>query len=391
MRINPVEVNKKRQPSDNSFDPWVEIIAGAIQNNVREVYRFANEAHILFVVKNNAYGLGIRAVGPIVDQMDEIYGYAVVRVDEALALREVGVRKPVLLMGHACQSEAEELIRQDVMLTLFHDNARRQVESLAKKLNRPVPVQLYIETGMNRIGMPYERALPWIEELASSKAVKIMGTYTMTAGAKRGDVSFDDVQLDRFLNVIEQSKKKGIDTGVLHAAPSRMIVKTPASHQLGVVRPGHAVFGGAIYNFDEDGNRIMNLELAFQVKTRVVRVEIVREGEGVSFGHRYIAKVPTWIATIPIGHTDGYPRSGANNAGVLIGGKVYPIIAGGVNANFILVEIGEHKTVNVGDIATVIGTSHPDIAPQAVAEKAGLDSDYSIMTKLNPLLHRKVV
>jgi alanine racemase len=62
-----------------------------------------------------------------------------------------------------------------------------------------------------------------------------------------------------------------------------------------------------------------------------------------------------------------------------------------VNANFILVEIGEHKTVNVGDIATVIGTSHPDIAPQAVAEKAGLDSDYSIMTKLNPLLHRKVV
>lgn len=391
MKTNPVEVNKKRQPSDKSFDPWVEIIAASIRNNVREVYRFANKARILFVVKNNASGLGICDVCPIVDQMDEIYGFAVVRVDEALSLREVGVRKPILLMAHACQSEAEELIQHNVMLTLFHDDAKIEIGRLAKKFNRPIPVQLYIETGMNRIGMPYERAIPWIEEIAASRAVRIAGTYTMTAGAKRGDVSFDDVQLERFMNVIQQSRKKGIDMGVLHAAPSRMIVKTPESHQLGVVRPGHAIFGGAFYNYDEDGNRIMNLELTFRLKARVVRVEIVRDGEGVSFGHHYIAKKPTWIAAIPIGHTDGYPVSGANNAGILIGGKVYPIIAGGVNSNFILVEVGEYKTVNVGDIATVIGTDHPDIAPQAVAEKAGLDSDYWIMTKLSPLLHRKVV
>jgi alanine racemase len=385
------KMNKKHQQPDDSFDPWVELIASAFRNNVREVHRFANNARILFVVKNNASGLGLTNVGPIVDQMDEIYGFAVVRVDEALALREVGVRKPILLMAHVCQSEAEELIQQDVMLTLFHDDALKQIESLAKKVNRPIPVQLYIETGMNRIGMPYERALPWIEEIAANKTVKVVGTYTMTAGAKRGDFSFDDVQLERFLKVVEQAQKKGIDMGVLHAAPSRMIVKTPASHQLGVVRPGHAIFGGAFYNFDEDGNRIMNLEITFRLKARVVRVEIVREGEGVSFGHRYIAKKPTWIAAVPIGHTDGYPKSGANNAGVLIGGTVYPIVAGGVNSNFILVEVGEHKTVNVGDIATVIGTDPPDIAPQAVAEIAGLDSDYWIMSKLNPLLQRKVV
>jgi len=384
-------MNKIRQQSDDSVDPWVEIIASAFQNNVREVHRFANKARILFVVNNNSYGLGIREVGPIVDQMEEIYGFAVVRVDEALALREVGVRKPILLMGHASQSEAEELVRQDVMLTLFHDNAKEQVEGLAKRLNRPVPVQLYIETGMNRIGMPFERALTWIEELAGCKGVKIAGTYTMTAGAFRENLPFDEVQLERFLDVINQSRKKGIDMGVLHAAPSRMIVKTPASHQLGVVRPGHAIFGGAYYNFDEDGNKIMDLEITFRLKARVVRVEIVREGEGVSFGHRYIADKPTWIAAIPIGHTDGYPSGAANHAGVLIGGVVYPIILGGVNANFILVEIGEHKTVKVGDYATVIGPDHPDIAPQSIADTAGLDSDYWIMTKLNPLMHRRVV
>jgi len=310
-------MNKQRQQAENSFDPWVEIISSALQKNVSEIYRFANNARILFVVKNNAYGLGIRAVGPVVDGMEEIYGFAVVRVDEALALREVGVSKPILMMAHACPSEAEELVMQEVMLTLFHDNAKEQVENLAKKLDRPVPVQLYIETGMNRIGMPYERALPWIEEIAASKGVKIAGTYTMTAGAKRGEISFDDVQLKRFMSVIEEARKKGIDMGVLHAAPSRMIVKTPSSHNLGVVRPGHAIFGGALYNFDESGDRIMDLEITFRVKARVVRVELVSEGEGVSFGHRYIAKKATWIASIPLGHTDGYPRSGANHAKVL--------------------------------------------------------------------------
>jgi alanine racemase len=220
------KMNTKRQQPDNSFDPWVEIIASAFQNNVREVYRFANKARILFVVKNNACGLGIKDVGPTVDQMEEVYGFAVVRVNEALALREAGVRKPILLMAHVCPSEAEELVRQDVMLTVFHDNAKEQIEKLAKKLNRVVPVQLYIETGMNRIGMPYERALPWIEGIAASKAIKIAGTYTMTAGAKRGDIAFDDVQLERFLRVVGQARERGIDMGVLHAAPSRMIVKT---------------------------------------------------------------------------------------------------------------------------------------------------------------------
>lgn len=391
MNTNSAAANIKRRQADDSFDPWVEIMAAGLQNNVRQVYRFANQARLLFVVKNNAYGLGIRQVGPAVDPVAEIYGFAVVRVDEALALREAGVRKPILLMGHACPSEAEELARQEVMLTLFHQDSRKQVERLAKKLHRPVPVQLYIETGMNRIGMPYDRALPWIEDLAGSPDVEIAGTYTMTAGAMRGEAPFDEVQLARFLRVVESARKKGVDPGVLHAAPSRMIVKTPASHQLGVVRPGHAVFGGAIYNYDENGDRIMDLAITFRLKARVVRVELVRQGEGVSFGHRFIASEDTWIATIPLGHTDGYPSSAAGQAGVLIGGKVYPIIPGGVNANFILVKVGVHKTVEVGDIATLIGTEHPDIAPQAVAEKAGLDSDYWLMTKLNPLLHRKVV
>ena len=108
-------------------------------------------------------------------------------------------------------------------------------------------------------------------------------------------------------------------------------------------------------------------------------------------GHRYIAKKPTCIATIPIGHTDGYPYNGGGKADALVGGKIYPIIPGGVNSNFILIEVGDQKTVNVGDVATLLGPDHPAIAPQTVAEQVGLKNDYWVMTKLSALLHRKVV
>ena len=87
-----------RAPDADSFDPWVEIIADAIRNNVRELHRHSG-CRLLAVIKNNANGIGLRDIGPILDPMDEVYGLAVARVDEALALREVGVTKPIVLMA----------------------------------------------------------------------------------------------------------------------------------------------------------------------------------------------------------------------------------------------------------------------------------------------------
>ena len=105
--------------------------------------------------------------------MDEVYGLAVARADEALALREVGVKKPIVLMAHASRDEAELLVREGVTLSPFHDDARVELERLAERMGRPIPVHLYIDTGMNRVGMPYRRALSWMEGLAESEAISI--------------------------------------------------------------------------------------------------------------------------------------------------------------------------------------------------------------------------
>jgi alanine racemase len=380
----------RRKPDPHSFDPWVEVVADAIRNNVKEIYRYTEGCRLLAVAKNNANGIGLREIGPILDQMDEVFGIAIVRVDEALTLRDSGVKKPIVMMAPACDAEAEVLVRKGVRLSPFHDTSRKQLEKLAKSLGKAILVHPFIDTGMNREGMPYDRALPWIEDLAASKAVRIEGTCTMFSGAERDGKKFDEEHLRRFMDLIQKVKARGINPGLLHGAPSTQITSLPESHRLDLVRPGGAIYGMPRYREDPDGNPIMDIQPVFRLRARVARVEIMKKGEGVSFYHRYIAERPTWIAMIPTGHTDGYPKDAAGNCKVMINEKLYPVI-GIISSNHTIVEVGQEKTVNIGDIATLTGPDHPDITPFAVATQSGLERDYWIMTKLNALLHRKVV
>ncbi len=322
--------------------------------------------------------------------MDEVYGLAVARADEALALREVGVKKPIVLMAHASRDEAELLVREGVTLSPFHDDARVELERLAERMGRPIPVHLYIDTGMNRVGMPYRRALSWMERLAESEAVSIDGTCTMFSGAMRDGENFDEEHLARFLTLVDEARTRGIELGLLHGAPSSQVARFPPSHQLDLIRPGGAIYGLESYRTDGEGREIMDIQPVFRVRARVVRVERLETGDGVSFGHRYIAKRPTWIAAIPVGHTDGYPRNAAGKTSVLIGEKLYPLI-GVVSSNHTIGEVGEQRTVDVGDVATLVGPDEPEIRPKAIAVSTGLERDYWIMTKLNALLYRKVV
>lgn len=378
-----------RSPDPGSFDPWVEILAEAIRNNVRELHRYSG-CRLLAVIKNNANGIGLREIGPILDPLDEVHGLAVARVDEALALREVGVNKPIVLMAYASPEEAELLVRAGVTLSPFHDDALSQLEAIAKRVGRPVPVHLYIDTGMNRVGMPYQRALPWLEALAASDGVRIEGMYTMFSGAERDGENFDLTHLSRFLTLVDEARTRSIDVGLLHGAPSYQVASLPESFELDLIRPGGAIYGLESYRTDPAGRAIMNIEPVFRLRARVVRVERLETGDGVSFSHQYIAKRPTWIAALPVGHTDGYPRTAAGKTSVRIGERLYPVI-GVVSSNHTIVEIGDEKTVSVGDVATLVGPDAPEIRPKAIAVATGLDRDYWIMTKLNALLHRKVV
>jgi alanine racemase len=360
-----------------THDPWLEVSADALRHNVREIARLAEGRPVLAVVKNNAYGLGLGVVGPILDGAPEVSGLAVVKAGEALTLRAAGVRKPILVMGAVSDDEAEELVRSDVRLAPFDDNADARLDAIARRAGRAVHVHLDIDTGMNRVGMPVERALQWSAKLVANPRITVDGAYTTFTE----DDAFDAEQLARFTRFAEAARGQGIALGTVHAASSHALFFRRAA-LLELVRPGLALYGA--YPAGARPLSLAQLRPAFRLRARVVRVEQLEAGEGVSYGRNYIAERPVWIATLPVGHADGYPRRAVEGCEVLIGERTYPVI-GAVSASHTIIEVGDEARVAVGDVATLVGWEHPAVHPNTVSERAEI-SVYDVLMHLSARL-----
>jgi alanine racemase len=365
-----------------SFDPRIEIYPAAFRRNLTELARLVQDRPIFGVIKNNAYGLGIETVGPLLDGLPQIAGLAVVKTDEAIRLRDAGVKKPVLVMGLVSESEALELARRDVRLAPFAPDAGELLARVAGRLGRPVPVHLYLDTGMNRLGMPHHRAAPWVKELARRPDVRIEGAFMSFTE----DQSFDPEQLQRFRDLTDGLRRDGVQLGKLHAASSHGLFFRRDGY-LDMVRPGLALYGAYPSGAAQLG--LVQLTPVFRLRARVVDVQQLRAGDSASYDRAYTASKPTWIAVIPCGHADGYPRGATKGCQVLIGDRLYPVIAE-VSASHTIVELGDEQTVQVGDEATLVGPDRPEIAPNAVAQRAGV-SVYDVLMHLSALLPKRVV
>jgi alanine racemase len=368
-------------PTDR-FDPWVEVIPDALAHNVAQVSRLSGGRPILAVVKNNAYGLDLVTTTRILEPMNEVAGFAVVKTEAALKLKGAGIGKPVLHMGMTTPSDGVELVRAGVQPSLYTDDAVRRVAQMAQTTGRPVEAQVYVDTGMSRMGMPYHRALPWLQELGARDDLRLTGTYM----AFTEEPDFDIEQLDRFERLATDARAAGVELGSLHAASSGAVYEFPGAH-LDLVRPGIALFGS--YPNDADAQREKAaLRCAFRLRARVVRVEQLRTGDSVSYGRNYVAERPTWIATIPAGHVDGVPGTAVNGGRILIDDRTYPVV-GSVSASHTIIELGSETDVRVGDIATILGPDHPDIEPDRVAAATG-PGVYNLLMHLSPALPRFV-
>jgi alanine racemase len=374
---------RSTQELGDRFDPWIEVEAEALAHNVAEVRRLCDHRPILAVVKNNAYGLDVSTAAALLEPMPEIVGFAVVKAEQAIALREAGVRKPVYLMALFSEAMAPELARHGVVPCLYSSDALRLIEPMARANGGPIDAQVYLDTGMSRMGMPYHKALPWIASLVGSGMVRIGGVFT----GLTEDPEFDREQLSRFLSVTDQAADGGVSLGTRHVASSGAVFELSESH-LDMVRPGMALYGG--YPNDPALQRDKaSLRSTVRLKARVVRVERLRTGDGVSYGRNFVAERPTWVATLPVGHTDGYPRRAVDGGSVLIGSRTYPVI-GAVSASHTIVEVGSDPTVSVGDVATLLGPDVPEIDPNRLSTETGV-SVYDIFMHLNPALPRVVV
>jgi len=369
--------------SKDRFDPWIEVLPEAIKYNAKALHKLSGNRPVLAVVKNNGYGLGDVNVAKILDEIPEVAGFAAVKTDACLSLKNAELRKPVLHMGMASESDFFELARKDIQLSIFDPNMKSILENISVKTKKSVKVHLYIDTGMSRMGIPYHRALPWIRGISNSNKIDIQGSFM----GFTEDPEYDKEQLKRFTNLNSKAISGNMNMGKLHAASSNGIYHFPEA-ALDMVRPGISLYG-AYPSFPDAEREIQELKVAFRLNARVVRVEKLRPGDSVSYGRNYVAEKDVWIATLPIGHADGYLRKAVNGAKVLVNGRLYPVI-GAVSASHTILEVGEEESIKVGDLATLIGPDHPEIHPSHISTTVGV-SVYDILMHMNPGLPKVII
>jgi alanine racemase len=373
------------QPSvsrhESEFDPWIEVYPANLRNNVVEVSRRVGGKPILAVIKNNGYGLGLANVARTLDALQQVAGFAVVKVDEAHTLRDAGIRKPVLFMGPFGAKALEEAVARDIR-PMIYTPMGPALDRIAGRLQRRIPIHICVDTGIGRVGVPYRQASPLVRDLAGRKAVQIEGIMmTFTE-----DPQFDAEQLKRFQALCSELEAAGVPLGKKHAASSYALFQRPDAFQ-DMVRPGMALFG--IYSDKEFRvSGIMDLRPALALKARVAYVKKLSRGESAGYERAYVAADDVWVATLPVGHADGYPRNAAKGGRVKIGGAMYPVIAS-VSASHTIVEIGPEPRVREGEVVTLFD-AETSSRPEDLSAATGV-SVYDLTMHLGALLPRKVI
>ena len=365
----------------SSFDPWIEIRPEHVRHNVREVGRLVEGRPILAVIKNNAYGMGLLNMARILESEAGVTGMAVVKLSEALGLRDGGITKPVLLMGPFDHDDLEEAVTRGIT-PMVYTPLGDALDRLATRKQAAVPVQVCVDTGMGRVGVSHRRAAGLIADLAARKGVNLVGTMTTL----NEDPEFEKLQLERFREVEAALAASGIAIGQRHAASSFGLFDNPAAY-LDLVRPGMALFGQYSLPRFREMDRL-DLRPSMSLKARVALVKQLHEGDAAGYEAAYTAERDVWIATIPAGHVDGVPRVAAKGGWVRIRGARYPIIAS-VSASHTIVEIGPDRTVNEGDVATYFDWEDGS-RPEDASAASGA-SVYDLVMHLNPTLPRRVL
>src|ERR1700758_2041741 len=325
---------------------------GAVQHNVRLLREHAGRAQVMAVVKADGYGHGATqaAYAALAAGAAEL---GVATVDEALALRADGITAPVLAWLHPPGTDFAPALLADVQIAV---SSVRQLDELLDSVRRtghPATVTVKVDTGLNRNGVApalYPSMLGALRQAVAEDAIRLRGLMSHMVFADQPDNSINDVQAQRFSEMLTQARDQGVRFEVAHLSNSSATMSRP-DLAFDMVRPGIAVYG--LSPVPELGD--MGLTPAMTVKCAVALVKSIRAGEGVSYGHTWIAERDTTVALMPIGYADGVFRALGGRLDVLINGTRRAGV-GRICMDQFVVDLGPgHVDVAEGDEAILFG------------------------------------
>lgn len=324
-----------------------------VEHNFREIKRITKpDVKICAIVKADGYGHGAIETAKMFLSCGAYY-LAVAFLDEAIELREKGIRAPILILGFTPEHQFDKIVKYDITQTVYNYKSCEYLSEIAKKLGRKVKVHIKVDTGMSRIGFDADDfSIAEITKIFDLDGLEIEGIFTHFAKADEKDKSFTELQFQKFTSIINSLEKHGFNIPLKHAANSAAIIDLPYTH-LDMIRPGIILYG--LYPSDEVNKSKIELKPALSLKTMVSHVKTLPKGRFISYGGIYETKRTSLIATLPIGYADGYSRLLSSKAQVLINGQRAPAV-GRICMDQCMVDVTDISgDINPGDEAILIG------------------------------------
>ena len=361
-----------------SRDACIEVNLDHIGHNLAQI-RKRVRVPVMPVVKANAYGHGLIEVSRFLEGQG-VQGLMVGKLDEAVRQRAAGIKVKILNFGPFGPSDCAEIVERDICQTITSEDAF-YLDEAASKAQKQAAVDLHIDTGMNRAGVPWEKALDLIVKLSTRSHIKIEGVSTTLTE----DPEFDREQIKKLVDISQVAKEKGISLGLRHAASSDGIMASPELI-LDMVRPGIMIYG-YYANSKTQKEDALGLRPALRLLGSVTYTKELAPGESLSYHRALKAQARMRIATVGLGYSDGYPTQIVGKGSVAIRGKKVPVVAA-VTANHLMIDLVNDPDIKMGDEVVLIDNQKDSgLTADIIADWSGI-SDYRLLIGLNPLLPR---
>ena len=339
----------------------------ALAHNRQILQAQAGSAQMMMVVKADAYGHGLANVLP---ELAKAPLFAVACIEEALALRALGLRQPVVLLEGVFTADELPLCAAQGFVLWIHD--ARQLGWL-RALPQRLPFWLKMDSGMHRLGFVGKDMNAAIE---AAKSLDCQGIASHFACADEADLSHARAQLEAFRAVALPAhwQRSAANSAALFALPEA---------RFDWVRPGLALYG--MSPFADKSAAALGLRAVMTLETQVLAVRYLQAGESAGYGGGFVAHEAGYLATIALGYGDGFARRiDSGRVMVRIGAREYALV-GRVAMDMCLVWLGR-EAVPAGSRVVIFGAEH---AVENVAVQAGT-IPYTLTTMLTARVHSHV-
>ena len=357
---------------------WAEIDLDAAENNFNVIRsQLKKETKLCCVIKADGYGHGALSLAKLYEKIGADY-FAVSNIEEALQLRQNGIKLPVMILGFTNPECAKLLADNDIEQSVFSLEYAKELNKFAEESDVKIKIHLKLDSGMGRIGFcckhgeSDKKALEDAAQACSLKNIIPYGVFTHFAVADEAEEGKDYTlkQYSAFTSAIEYLKDNhGIEFKIRHCSNSAAIFDYPEL-QLDMVRAGIVLYGSA----PSGKVSCPNIKGVMSLKAVVSMVKTLMPGDSVSYGCTYTADKETVLATVPLGYADGFWRSNLDKANFIIKGKKVPLV-GRVCMDQLMIDVSDIPDVKMGDEVIIMGQEGNEVI--TAEDIAGLNNTIS--------------